>query len=296
MSRYLLLLVSLSLLTGCTTLTKTQLNKAETRQKEAAKTITSFGKAVADDDVEAAMALISPYVSSSRRQNMRQKIRRATWLRLYTGCAFQGQKAVKGLSLGDWLDEKVQLPVPVASKTGPGFREQVELQRSKDNWKIADFTLESPKRGADVDLPEEKRKALMKTVSEIIQKLKEEKYAEIYYSLPEQLRFRKKEVGLWNSLWGGGPHSFNVYDDLKNLKDVTVHHWPDPHQHLPTAYYAPEAVMVIYKLPYSWPARGISDDELRVEMLMSRKPEQNKTKWKMISIRLYGKAIPGTEQ
>ena len=276
------------LLLGCASLTQKQAEQARESRQQAAETIQKFAGALADDNVSEATGQLSPFLSAEKREELLMAVRRATWLSFYTGYQLDATKAVQNRDLNTWLRDAVELSVPASNARGAQFSQWMQLRSTPQGWKLADVALKSARRGADVDLPTQDREKVKRRMSKLLEKLKDGKYEEVSITLPEATQVRRIHISWWEKLWGGSAPRQHVYNDLRRLEKLTIHRWPEPEKHLPTAYVSTNSVMVIYTLPYSYPARGIHDDELRIETLMSRKDN----KWKPVSLRLYGEAIP----
>lgn len=283
-----LYVMPLCLLLGCASLTQKQATQARQSRKEAAQTVRTFAEALADDQVTTAMEQVSTALPPEEREHLSMAVRRASWLAFYTGYSLDVETAVNNRDLDTWLEHEVELSAPASNAQGRTFTEWMKLQKTPDGWKLADIQLRSPARGADVDLPSDDRDKVAKRVTDIMTKLQKGKYAELALSLPKATQYRKRRESWWSWLLGANPRVRHVYNDLRRLKKVDVHRWPNPATFLPCAYVSTNSVMVIYTLPYSAPELGISDDELRIEILMSQAEDE----WKTASLRLYGKAIP----
>jgi len=281
-------LLACLVLLGCAGLPPNQTDQARKNRQQASETIRTFAEALSNDDPDAAMDQFSPLMSLEKRRQLSTDVRRATWLSFYTGYKLKATEAVKNRQLSTWLQDSVELSVPASNAQGSQFSQWLELHKTGEGWKLIDIALKKARRGADVDLPTPDRKQVQQRMSELLQKLKDGQYERAFLNLPEDTRLHARDTSWWQDLWGLSSGRRHIYEDLRRLEKLTVHRWPDPEKHLPTAYVATNSVMVIYSLPYSSPPLGITDDQLRIETLLSKKQD----KWKAISLRLYGKAIP----
>ena len=292
MSKKLLLIVPVLALIGCTSLTTQQREEVKTAQQQAVKTLNAFAEAVAADDVPAAMEQVSTGVPAGRKGTLTTQVRRATWLSAYTGYSLAAEEAVMDIDEDAWLSGNVRRTLVASNSRGNSFEDTFELGKTDAGWKLTDFKLNKPIQGEDVDLPEEHRKVVAEKISKVINQMKAGDYAYIFTSLPERARLRQPKYSWWQSLIGSVPQPISIYSDLLQFDSLDVHRWPDPSTELPAAYVSTNAVMVIYTIPYSWPERGIMDDQLQMETLMARQ----KGEWKMLLLRFYGEGIPGSEE
>jgi len=104
---------------GCATLTLTELQQVERARQEAAKVLNSFAKAVADDDVEAAMALVAPGVPGSRHMALKNMVSKAMWLESYTGYELDAEGAVSRKGPRAWLERQEICSGANANRLGP---------------------------------------------------------------------------------------------------------------------------------------------------------------------------------
>ena len=287
MKTKLLCILPVCLLLGCASLSTERAKQARKSRDKAAETIRTFGRALANDEVETAMDQVSPLLEPEKREEMYIDIKRATWLSHYTDYQLDADKAVNRLDLDTWLGDTVELYVPATNADGDELSQWMVLRKTGGDWKIGEVPVRSPYKGVDVDLPSDDREKVVERVSNILTKLRKGRYAEVSLTLPEATQFVIEEGGWLSFLWGGRAGGRHVFSDLQRLDRLDIHRWPNPEEHLPSAYVSTNAVMVIYTLPYSCPEMGISDDVLRMEMLMSEKEKE----WNLVSIRLYGEAI-----
>jgi len=215
---------------GCATLTPTELQQVERARQEAAEVLDSFARAVADDDVEAAMALVAPGV-----KNM---VSKAMWLESYTGYELDAEGAVSRKGPRAWLERQVALTVPGTNAKGMELRDRFVLVRTPTGWALNDFSLREPIPGEEVDLPESDREQVRQKVKLFFNRLKEGRATEIFVSLPNEMgaQYRTGTRSMWQKIFGGGGEVYCILDDLKRVLEFDVQNWPDPDRYLPTAY------------------------------------------------------------
>ncbi|MFW6279874.1 MAG: hypothetical protein ACOC2T_02485 [Planctomycetota bacterium] len=278
--------------TGCSSMSPVQGVRLDANKKEIGLLIRRYADSVREDDVEAVMDLVDPQLSKERRETIRERIRLATWMSLYTG-----YQADTELTLEECEVELLQPANHAIELVGTNaedetLRDQIVVRRTEEGWMFRDIHPVHPEEGAPLDMPEGEVAELQSLVAKLMKALDDGNTGRIMAILPddEAVYTRKTDPGLLGKIFNRGGEEYSVIDDLERIYEFDFHEWPDEDD-LPQFFYVgPRTIRGIYKVSYAYAAQGIQEDTLRIEMWLGKQ----KDGWEAQLLRVSGRGIPGS--
>lgn len=290
-TRKLALAVAVGLLAaGCATPTAEQTRAARQARVRAEGLLQEFAVAVRSKSPTQLKPLLGPSVTPSRFLKLALQLEGASWLPRYQGYELRADRALRDVGWTRWNSGRVALSIPAENADGDRFKDRFVLKRGQEGWHIEDFTLQTPEAGDVVYPPEEVRDQIRPQVQHLVRSLEEGHVGEVYYSMPDdrRYRFRQPQLTFWQSLTlPERPGSISIFTDLQIIEDLSVASWPDASAPMELEWVGHGALRAVYDVPYLLSGEG-ETDMLRVELLFLR----NAQEWKFHQVRFHGEAIP----
>lgn len=249
-----------------------------------------FSDAVKSKDIDSALMVLDPHMGAGQLAGLQRQLKIAMRLRLYRDYNPDWEEAVKKISDRDLKDGRVTLTVMVENSDGFKFRDIYGFVNRRNGWFISGLRLQKPLKGEELDLPENEENEIRMTLREVFKHLKEGKAGWFTSSRKEDSRslYRYGKRPFWEKIIGAEPPRYSIYEDFDRLEEFTIAKWPDVGEKLPLAHLGFGGLVACYDVPYSWPAGGIYDGILRVEIFFSLREGE----WVYEMIRFHGEGIP----
>lgn len=285
--------VLLLALAGCSMTSPMKETRANAARRVLRGMLSRYAEAMREDDVPGVTELVDPELNAMEIERIRRRVEVTTWLELYTGYQIDSERTLSPLETKALNQNVLELTVVGSNRRGERFTDGLVVRRRETKWFIQDLRLQTPQQGAALDLPQEEVKKIQPTLQTLMEAVRHGKAGTVMAILPDNEAVQKRHVrpGFWSRLFGAVPGTYSVGSDVDRAGQLDFPRWPKIEGDIPLAYVGPAAVMTIYDVPYIWPERGIYNDSLRIETVFTR----SEGDWSPQLLRLYGKAIPGTE-
>ena len=282
------------LLSGCATTSSEQRASIDEARAGVSRTLSEYAGAIRNDDLQTIMKLFDENQSGLAQKQMKTQLEVMTWLELYSGYKIDLDKTLSGAKQKDLLEGKITLKVFGTNDAGRNFVDRLRMRRKEQGWEIQAVGIQPPPRGAALDLPDATVQKILPTLNKLLKAVKSGSAGTVHTMLPDTTMAQRRRVrpGFWGRLKGKSPRDYAIYTDVHRAAKFDFARWPAPDEEPRWAYVGPAAVLALYEIPYAWPAGGVYDDMLRIEVMITRDEGQ----WGPRFLRLYGKAIPGSER
>jgi hypothetical protein len=249
-----------------------------------------FSDAVRNKDIDSALMVLDPYMGGGQLADLKRRLKVAMRLRLYRDYKPNWDEAVRKISDRDLEDGRVTITVTAENSDGFEFLDRYGFVDRRDGWFISGLRLQKPLKGEELDLPEDEEKEIRRVLREVFKHLKEGK-AGWFMSNSKGDKgnlYRYGKRSFWGGITGAEPARYSIYEDFARLEEFNIAKWPDIGEKLPLAYLGFSGLVACYDVPYSWPAGGIYDGILRIEIFFSLRGGE----WVYEMIRFHGEGIP----